>query len=109
MHTDPILETFDPDEQARHRKALAAAQGRADFVRSAILFGDDVALPQANVTPRLTTAQAIAQVLADAERGRPAQEMLSVRHSTTGSSPAAKHSVTFGYLDGSSVTFGPHS
>lgn len=109
MHTDPILDAFDPEEQARHRKALAAAQGRADFIRSAILFGTDEALPQANVTPRLTTALAIAAVLANAERGLLGQVLLSVKHTQTGSSPAAKHSVVFGYLDGSSVTFGPHS
>ena len=77
--------------QAAYRLALANKQ----------LSHSDEALPASNVTPRLTTAEQLALVLANAERGRVAADLVAWEVLETGTRPTRKYEARFMYADGS--------
>lgn len=66
------------------------------------------AFPAHLVTPRLTTAEAIAQRIADAERASSAFELVTTEHTESGDKPARRYGVTFRYADGSTLIVRPH-
>ena len=78
--------------QAAHRLALANEQ----------LNHSDEALPASNVSPRLTTAESLAAVLANAQRGRPgARDLEAWEVLESGDKPTRKYEARFIYSDGS--------
>jgi len=66
------------------------------------------AFPAHLVTPRLTTAEAIAQRIADSERASSAFELVSTEHTESGDKPARRYGITFRYADGTSLVVKPH-
>jgi hypothetical protein len=77
--------------QAAYRRAVADQQ----------LDHSDEALPAANVTPRLTTAEALALVASNAERGSPAADLVAWEVLESGARPTRKYEARFRYADGS--------
>jgi len=82
--------------QAAHRLALANEQ----------LNHSDEALPASNVSPRLTTAEALAEVARNAERATPgAVDLVAWEVLETGNRPTRKYEARFSYTDGSLRTY----
>lgn len=81
--------------QAAYRRAIALEQ----------LDHSDLALPAGNVSPRLTTAEQLALVLANAERGAPASNLIAWEVLETGNRPTRQYQARFHYADGSLRTF----
>lgn len=82
--------------QAAYRHAIADLQ----------MDHSNEALPAGNVTPCLTTAEGLALVAANAERGQPASNLVAWEVLESGTRPTRKYEARFTYADGSLRTFG---
>lgn len=94
---------FDPVLSYPRASVAASLAACTRAIANEQLDHSDLALPASNVSPRQTTAEALAEVARNAERGRPASDLIAWEVLESGERPTRKYAARFLYADGSCV------